>query len=303
MLPLRPEMLVGDFRSKVLYRLGRKMYMTGRGDGANDMHNNGELFVQRSAVAALTRRNEPLVIFDVGANIGDWTLALTRDLAARAYADRAKLYAFEPVPSTANTLRSRLEQQPFQVHVEQVALSSASGVAEIHAVAENAGTNSLHAEPGKHQDRIEIRLTSATDFCHEHSIDHVDLLKCDTEGHDMEVIRGALPLLRDGRISVLQFEYNHRWIYARNFLRDAFTAVAGLPYRVAKLQPSRLLLMSSWHPELERFFEGNYALVHRDALTWFATSEVAFDQSNVLTTSESAAPREGSLDASRRTSV
>ena len=98
----------------------------------------------------------------------------------------------------------------------------------------------------------------------------------------MEVIRGALPLLQTGRISVLQFEYNHRWAFSRNFLRDVFVAVENLPYKVTKLQTNTLLMFEEWHPELEKFFEGNYALIHKDALGWFPIKKAGFDKNNVL---------------------
>ncbi len=129
---------------------------------------------------------------------------------------------------------------------------------------------------------MSINLTTATDFCEENGIDHVHLLKCDTEGHDMDVIRGSLPLLIDERVSVLQFEYNHCWVYSRNFLRDVFVAIQPLPYKVAKLQTDHLLVFDNWHPELDKFFEGNYALVHSDAVAWFPHYYAGFDKRNTL---------------------
>ena len=98
----------------------------------------------------------------------------------------------------------------------------------------------------------------------------------------MEVIRGALPLLKEERISVLQFEYNHRWIFSRNFLRDVFLAIESMPYTVAKLQADHVLLFEKWHPELDKFFEGNYALIHHDARHWFPAKVATFDRFNAL---------------------
>jgi hypothetical protein len=123
---------------------------------------------------------------------------------------------------------------------------------------------------------------TATDFCKDRKLEKIHLLKCDTEGHDMEVIRGALPLLAEEKISILQFEYNHRWVYARNFLRDVFISIEKLPYRLAMLQPDQLWIFGEWHPELERFFEGNYALIHVDALDWFPTNWVTWDRFNTM---------------------
>ena len=37
-----------------------------------------------------------------------------------------------------------------------------------------------------------------------------------------------------------------------------------------------------WHPELERFFQANYALISERALGWFATRHGTFDGANTF---------------------
>jgi hypothetical protein len=96
----------------------------------------------------------------------------------------------------------------------------------------------------------------------------------------MEVIRGAIQLFNEQRISVFQFEYNHRWAFSHNFLRDVFLTIESIPYTLAKLNGNYLLLYSEWHPELDKFFEGNYVLIHNDCLAWFPTKRANFDESN-----------------------
>ena len=280
------QMLLKVFGNKALYRLGRTLYMQARGDIANDMMSNGEMLIQNCVVSAWKNGNlkEPrLVVFDVGANIGDWSLSLVNQLTESTMREAADLYIFEPVPSTFEFLKNRLGSENPVLHYEPVALSSETGESVIYVSAPNAGTNSLHAssQSGDEQ-QIAINKVTATDFCKNYKIEKVHLLKCDTEGHDMEVIRGALPLLADERISILQFEYNHRWIYARNFLRDVFISIEKLPYRLAMLQPGQLWIFSEWHPELERFFEGNYALIHDDAIAWLPTRRVTWDRYNIM---------------------
>ncbi|MEK6405923.1 MAG: FkbM family methyltransferase [Acidobacteriota bacterium] len=271
---------------RAAYRIGRALYQKARGEVANDMASNGETLVQSCVVDAWKRgalSGQRLVVFDVGANVGDWSSALLSLLADSNMREVVDLYAFEPVPSTFEFLRNRLGAQNPVLHYEQVALSSDNGEGVIYVSAPNAGTNSLHANsPQGDEQQIAIVRATATDFCKAHKIQKVQLLKCDAEGHDMEVIRGALPLLADEKISILQFEYNHRWVYARNFLRDAFASVEKLPYKLAKLQPDHLLIFTEWHPELERFFEGNYALVHMDALDWFPTKRISWDRYNTM---------------------
>jgi len=41
-------------------------------------------------------------------------------------------------------------------------------------------------------------------------IEHVVFVKSDTEGHDFNVLLGAVELFQQGRVDVWQFEYNHR---------------------------------------------------------------------------------------------
>lgn len=271
---------------RTAYRLGRAMYLHARGDVANDMRKNGEMFVQSCVLAAWKNgldKQQNLIIFDVGANVGDWSAAVIEQLNNKGIAKDVLLFSFEPVPSTAEELRRNLRGNHPCLHIEELALSEARGTAEIYIAGPTAGTNSLYPDSAViKQDTVTIDLISAADFCGARGIPHVHLMKCDTEGHDMEVIRGALPLLNEERISVLQFEYNHRWVFSRNFLRDVFLATESLPYKVAKLQANHVLVFEKWHPELDKFFEGNYALIHNSALVWFAALQAEFDKFNTL---------------------
>jgi FkbM family methyltransferase len=272
---------------RTLYRLGRTMYFHARGEISNHMTENGEILIQSGVVAAwkrAPRMDANLVIFDVGANLGDWSAMLLEQLNIHAITERVDLFSFEPVPATVEILKRNLPRNNTCLHIEEIALSSSSGSAEIYVTHADAGTNSLYNDSLSGQkETVIIKLISAADFCKARDIQHVHLLKCDTEGHDMEVIRGAVSLLEAERISVLQFEYNYRWVFSRNFLRDAFETIKFLPYKLVKLQADYLLVFEKWHPELDHFFEGNYALVHLDALNWFPSKSASFDQYNALT--------------------
>lgn len=285
MISLLMKLLLVVAGRSFVYRLGRSLYFFARSETPNDMRINGEFLIQRCVVDACKKESAPknrLVVFDVGANIGDWSasfLGLLSDAKINASVD---LYAFEPVISTAEILKRNLGENHGCLHYESLALSAESGNASIF-VGEGSGINSLHENTLRGDEQsVEIVTASATDFCKDRDIQQVQLLKCDTEGHDMEVIRGALPLLAEGRISVLQFEYNHRWIAARNYLKDVFVLIENLPYVLVKLQSDHLLILSKWHPELERFFEGNYALINKNALTWFPIKNLSWDESNAM---------------------
>ncbi|HXH29511.1 MAG TPA: FkbM family methyltransferase [Bacteriovoracaceae bacterium] len=259
--------------------------MTARNDVLNRIGENGEEWVQSCVLDACRGNMRRVVVFDVGANIGDWLHSLLGVAEHLGCLSQLDVHAFEPVPSTYERLLNRAQNDLRAASVEVVclAMSSSEGSDSIFVVGDGAGTNSLHqGSSSVYTQSLVIAKDTIDHYLQENNIVMVHLLKCDTEGHDMEVLRGAQDSLRHERIRVLQFEYNHRWVYSRNFLKDVFDLIADLPYGVGKVTPGFIEFYSEWHPEMERFFEGNYVLVHRDARQWFSHRLMEFDASNAM---------------------
>jgi FkbM family methyltransferase len=268
------------------YRLGRFLYMHSRGDGANRMSTNGELMIQRHVVKATKdAAYDKLVCFDVGANVGDWSSALLCHCEGLDF-PALELHVFEPVPATEEALRRRLGQKR-SVHYQPLALSSTIGPAAMYVSGETSGTNSLHSSGRNALERpISVRKGTVTDFCAANDIQSIHLLKIDTEGHDYDVILGTLPLLKEGRVAALQFEYNHRWIFSRHYLKDVFDAIHETPYVLGKVCMDHVEVYDRWHPEHERFFEANYILMRLDVLSWFPIRHCHADAYNALVISQ-----------------
>ena len=267
------------------WRAGRALYMRSRGEERfGDIKRNGEAFLQRCMLEATLSENI-VTVFDIGANQGEWTKSLLSEASElRLGHERLVVHAFEPVPSTAEMFRNIIatgNSDPC-VTLHCKAMSDQSGTAEIAIYGDGAGTNSLHfSNTGRNQEsQIKVQLDTLTSFFDHHEIAHAQMVKCDTEGHDAKVIIGAQPLLAAGLIDLLQFEYNHRWIFARTYLKDVFELIEGLPYTVVRVGEDRVLAFEEWHPELERYFQSNYVLVHDRAREWFPTIRGKFDNSN-----------------------
>lgn len=271
---------------RLQWRIGRRLYIEARGEPrSNSIETNGEKYVQ-SAVIAATADEPALVILDIGANQGDWTRPLLAALPdGRLVKGGLRLHLFEPVPET----RARLIDALSNVRggnlavVEAYALSDRAGTSQMAVMSETGGTNTLALDDAIRHEAvrmIEVELQTLANFCQRHCIDHIHLVKCDAEGHDLRVMRGARPLLAAERIDVLQFEYNHRWVHSRAFLKDVFDLIKGLPYALGRIRSNSIEIFEAWHPEMERFFEANYLLVHRRAQRWFACHCGSFDGSN-----------------------
>ena len=56
----------------------------------------------------------------------------------------------------------------------------------------------------------------------------------------------------------MQFEINHRWIFSRTYLKDAFELLGEFGYSIGKILPGGVEFYSEWDSQLETFCENNY---------------------------------------------
>jgi FkbM family methyltransferase len=249
-LALRSSLLVGR---RNVYRLSRFLIMGARGDVPNDPRTNGELLVQEIAMKLAL---SPAVVIDVGANRGDWTASLLN----RSNGIKVTVHAFEPCRETYELLARRTRESAWSnVLAVQQACSRSPGAAKMSVHGPGAGTNTLAELIEPANVTVEdVGLTSIDAYCRTNGVKYVDLLKIDAEGWDFEVIAGASQMLGKHLIRLLQFEYNRRWIGARNYLRDAFLLLSPMGYKIGKLVGNAVEFYPRWHWELETYREGNY---------------------------------------------
>jgi FkbM family methyltransferase len=142
-----------------------------------------------------SRATRPTLL-DVGANIGQTALRM-----AETFSD-ARIYSFEPVPATFATLRQNTAHLP-GVECVNAALSDTAGEAMI--TTSRDGQNTLMVEVVS-SDRVKVPLDTVDAFCEEQGIEHIDLLKIDTEGYETSVLRGANSMFEQCRIDFVLAE-------------------------------------------------------------------------------------------------
>jgi FkbM family methyltransferase len=156
-------------------------------------------------IARLAGGNPLRTVFDVGANVGRFS---------RSVADQfpgATVYAFEPIASTFAALKAATADCP-QVHPFPLACGSEPGRRTI-PLYQSHQMNTLADTPvrkdlcGQQTGTAEIEIETVDDFCRNHRIDRIDLLKTDTEGHDLEVFRGATSILAAGTVRFVYAEF------------------------------------------------------------------------------------------------
>jgi FkbM family methyltransferase len=258
---------------RTVIRAARYVLRRARLDYPNHMTVNGEPALQRWALAMAP--GGEVHVADVGANVGLWSRSLLSAASGASRVADVRLHAFEPDACAYERLERSLSAT--RATLTRAALSDHQGTSVLHVVAPGAGTNSLHLVPGTSAATETIRTITLDSYAAGSGVPGFALVKIDTEGHDLAVLRGARGLLAEHRIAVVQFEYNHRWVFARTFLRDAFEFLADLGYRVGKLTPRGVEFYPGWEPDLETFVEGNYVAcspvaAHRlPAVRWWNT--------------------------------
>lgn len=228
------------------------------GEGNADRASNGEFKVFSKFLAAARAAGRPVVVFDVGANVGDW-VCKCGELPTGSAA-----YAFEPVPATFAALSRRLRERPppYQVFSEEAALSDRDGQSPIFVTAAPHGElNSLYQrnpEIADFRDGGVVQLIRGDTFCDVHHIEGINFLKIDTEGHEMAVLNGFGSMLQRGRIEVIQFEYGGTWLNARVQLQDAFQLLQPLGYQIGQIRPAGVKLCKRYDPSADNFRYTNY---------------------------------------------
>lgn len=134
-------------------------------------------------------------ILDIGAQYGWYSGLLAQTNPAAA------VFAFEPDPQSYECLRRNLGSLPNLTLFEQ-AVSSAVGVARL-AVSSARGLNSIVREVGP---IIHVNQTTVDEFCQMSSCGTIDLIKCDVEGAEIEVLIGARDLIQHSDAPIWMIE-------------------------------------------------------------------------------------------------
>lgn len=140
------------------------------------------------------------VAFDIGANIGQTAESFSQ------WFPEAQIHSFEPIRANFEQLQTRAARLP-RVTAHHLACGEKTAVQmmrygvhhHLHSLAE--ADAKLSADEGE-----AVQVTTMDDFCTKNGIESIDLLKTDTEGHDLEVLNGARALLERGGIRFVLVE-------------------------------------------------------------------------------------------------
>lgn len=156
------------------------------------------LYEFEDSIFLLHYTSEQDVFFDVGSNLGHYSLLLSG-------IKRCDSYAFEPVPDTYNQMVRNIELNELQskIHVKNIGFAEHEDTLFFTT---HRGTMNRIAKQ-KTNSSVAVKVTSLDAFCEqERTIPTV--LKIDVEGFEYFVLKGASALLSEPELKVLLIEFN-----------------------------------------------------------------------------------------------
>jgi FkbM family methyltransferase len=159
-------------------------------------------------LAAHVRAGDTVV--DVGAHKGGFLYWLRHHVGAAG-----KVYAFEPQPPLAQYLKEVVAMQGWDnVVVEPSGLSSAGGTMELFIPAPagepSPGATLSPVDPNAPHHSVRVPVVTLDEHCERRGISRLAFVKCDCEGHELEVFRGAREVLaRDHPVLLFECEQRH----------------------------------------------------------------------------------------------
>ena len=259
-------------RDQFLFRAlaaGSTLFLDMMENRSYDMTLNGELEVLRLLAQARTE-----CIFDVGANVGDWSIA------AAGLLPGVQIHAFEIVSETAEIMRQRLASaQLSDVRVNAMGLSQESGTVRVaYLPGFSQGSSAAVVQPGGDVEWRACPVRTGDEYCRENGIEHIDFLKIDVEGFEARVLKGFHAMLSGGKVAAVQFEYGHLNASVRFLLGDFYDLFEEYGFAVGKIFPDYVDFRdyNSWRDE--NFRGPNYLAVHRgqtELIRRFSTPEAS----------------------------
>lgn len=191
------------------------------------------------------------VLFDVGANVGEWTLRL------RELFQESEIYLFEPQPACLDSLYAlNLQRARIIPH----AVSSSGGQRlQLFTPGDGAGTASLYERGDSYfqaetYSPIDVTTVTIDEVVAKHQVKRIDFMKLDVEGHELSALQGARKTLESQIVQALSFEFGSGNINSRTFFRDFWNLLSPLGFQMYRIQPcGRLQPIREYYEDCEYF--------------------------------------------------
>lgn len=198
------------------------------------------------------------VVFDVGCNRGYWSRLWSE------HHPESRIHLFDLNPEMAfeanQTMKSINHPWAF---VNGFGLGEQTGLIDYQRIEDNDRVSTrvldLHHDNSSPAHGLIVR---GEDYCQAHDIYSIDFLKIDTEGSEMDVLRGLGAYVL-GRTRIISFEYGFVNVLTKNLLIDYWKLLSPLGFIFGRLTPEGVDFIYDYNLMCEDFHGPDYVAVQR----------------------------------------
>lgn len=195
-------------------------------------------------------------VFDVGANIGWYSIGIAKLFS------KCRVYAFEPVTPTFLELKKNIElNQTMNVFPYPLGFSDRKGEATIYFDASlRCGASLADVTTDNTSEKIVCPLERLDEFVEREKV-RPDFIKCDVEGAEWLVYKGASQTLRNHKPMIFS-EMLRKWCKRFNYHpNDIIDFLSGLGYSCFTAKSGKLSRFGRMNDET---LETNFFFLHQD---------------------------------------
>jgi FkbM family methyltransferase len=223
--------------------------------GGVDPTNSGEKSVI-NLINEHFKRIKFLTIFDVGANVGQYTLLLKK-----TFGNKVIIHSFEPSRKTFDKLKINVKNKT-RIHIHNFGLGISNTNTILYSDSDESGLASIFKRRLDHfkiemNQNEEIKIKTLDSFCTDKNIEHIHFLKLDVEGSELKVFKGASKMLNSGGINFIQFEFGGCNIDSKTYFQDFYYLLKD-NYKIFRIVKDGLFQINTYKEMYEVFLTTNY---------------------------------------------
>ena len=197
-----------------------------------------------------------LIIFDVGANVGHYSVLLKE-----IFGEKAKIHSFEPSKKTFDKLTQNIGNKT-RINLHNFGFGDEKTKIFLYSNSDESGLASVYKRRLDHfnidmSKSEQIEIDTLDSFCKAQKIGHIHFLKLDVEGHELKVLEGASKMLKSGEIDFIQFEFGGCNIDSRTFFQDFYYLLKD-NYKIYRIVKDGLYPINQYKEMYEAFITTNY---------------------------------------------
>lgn len=207
-------------------------------------------------------KSDQLVIFDVGANVGSYTILLND-----VFSEHSNILSFEPSKKAFNKLIINTSHIK-NTNLYNFGFGNSNTFLTLYYNQEESGLASVYERRLDHfnikmnlKEKIEIQTIDS--FCEGANIAHINFLKLDVEGHELSVLNGAKKMINNHKIDFIQFEFGGCNIDSRTYFQD-FYYLLSKDFYIYRIVKDGLHKIDNYKEMYEAFSTTNYLVERKE---------------------------------------